>query len=185
MRSTAIAGLCVAGVSALALVTVSAQQKPDPRVGLKPGLHDAGEAAWNLERVVNLPKPDGFFDPKAPGGNPAPPEPDPKAPPDPKKPDPDAPPPFDPVVWDRRRFEVFWNWRYRFEAYTPPALRQLGYYALPLLYGYDVVGWANVSLAGGRIDAKLGFIGGPPKEPAFRRGLDAELAAMESFLGDP
>ncbi|HXI30164.1 MAG TPA: hypothetical protein VNG89_17120, partial [Vicinamibacterales bacterium] len=104
MRSTAIAGLCVAGVSALALVTVSAQQKPDPRVGLKPGLHDAGEAAWNLERVVNLPKPDGFFDPKAPGGNPAPPEPDPKAPPDPKKPDPDAPPPFDPVVSNRLGF---------------------------------------------------------------------------------
>ena len=27
--------------------------------------------------------------------------------------------PFDPVVWDRRRFELFWGWAYRFEAYTP------------------------------------------------------------------
>ena len=27
--------------------------------------------------------------------------------------------PFDPVVWDRRRFELLWNWPYRFEAYTP------------------------------------------------------------------
>ena len=27
--------------------------------------------------------------------------------------------PFDPVVWDRRRFESFWGWAYRFEAYTP------------------------------------------------------------------
>ena len=27
--------------------------------------------------------------------------------------------PFDPVVWDRRRFELLWNWAYRFEAYTP------------------------------------------------------------------
>src|SRR5262245_31976103 len=106
MKSAVITGLCVAGITALALVTPAAQQKPDPRVGLKPGLHDAGEAAWNLERVVNLPKPDGFFDPKAPGGNPAPPEPDPKAPPDPKNPprDPDAPPPFDPVASNRLGF---------------------------------------------------------------------------------
>jgi hypothetical protein len=106
MRSTAITGLCVAGISALTLATLAAQQKPDPRVGLKPGLHDAGEAAWNLERIVNLPKPDGFFDPKAPAGNPAPPEPDPKAPADPNKPkvDPDAPPPFDPVASNRLGF---------------------------------------------------------------------------------
>ena len=27
--------------------------------------------------------------------------------------------PFDPVVWDRRRFEMLWDWAYRFEAYTP------------------------------------------------------------------
>ena len=54
----AMPGLCVAALCAAALATVSAQQKPDPRVGLKPGLHDAGEAAWNLERVVNLPKPE-------------------------------------------------------------------------------------------------------------------------------
>ncbi len=31
--------------------------------------------------------------------------------------------PFDPVVWDRRRFELFWGWAYRFEAYTPAAKR--------------------------------------------------------------
>jgi uncharacterized protein YcaQ len=24
--------------------------------------------------------------------------------------------PFDPVVWDRRRFELLWGWAYRFEA---------------------------------------------------------------------
>jgi hypothetical protein len=98
--------LCAAAVCALALATVSAQPKPDPRVGLKPGLHDAGEAAWNLERVVNLPKPEGFFDPKAPAGNPAPPERDPKAPPDPNNPppDPDKPPPFDPVASNRLGF---------------------------------------------------------------------------------
>ena len=46
----------------------------DPRVGLKPGYHDAGEAARNMQLVATLPKPDGFFDPKAPAGPPTPPE---------------------------------------------------------------------------------------------------------------
>jgi hypothetical protein len=51
----------------------------DPRVGLKPGFHDAGEAAKNLERIASLPKPEGFFDPKAPFGNPLPAEQPPAA----------------------------------------------------------------------------------------------------------
>src|SRR5690242_18204710 len=48
--------------------------------------------------------------------------------------------PFDPVVWDRRRFEIFWGWPYRFEAYTPASKRVRGYYALPLLWCDAVVG---------------------------------------------
>ena len=42
----------------------------DPRIGLKAGLYDAGEAAFGLERLVSLPKPPGFapvpVDPNAP-----------------------------------------------------------------------------------------------------------------------
>ena len=90
--------------------------------------------------------------------------------------------PFDPIVWERRRFEQLWGWEYRFEAYTKPEQRRFGYYAMPLLWGYDVIGWANVSMRGGRLDADLGFIRARPKDPGFRHGLDAELAAMERFL---
>jgi hypothetical protein len=46
----------------------------DPRVGLKPGLRDAGKVARHLELVASMPKPPGFFDPKAPLGEPTPPE---------------------------------------------------------------------------------------------------------------
>ena len=53
---------------------------------------------------------------------------------------------------------------------------------MPLLWGYDIIGWANVSLKDGRLDPDIGFVGTRPRDPAFRRGLDAELAAMESFL---
>ena len=57
--------------------------------------------------------------------------------------------PFDPVVWDRRRFELFWGWAYRFEAYTPAPKRKLGYYALPLLWRDRVIGWGNLSVVKG------------------------------------
>lgn len=90
--------------------------------------------------------------------------------------------PFDPVVWERRRFEHLWGWDYRFEAYTKPEQRRFGYYAMPLLWGYDIIGWANVRMADGRLDVDLGYIGTRPNEPAFRRALDAEVAAMETFL---
>src|SRR5690349_5917007 len=50
------------------------QQQTDPRVGLKPGLRDAGQAARNMELVASLPKPAGFFDPKTPAGPEVPPE---------------------------------------------------------------------------------------------------------------
>ncbi len=90
--------------------------------------------------------------------------------------------PFDPLVWDRRRFQHLWGWEYKFEAYVPPPQRRLGYYALPLLWGDAVIGWANVAMAGGRIDARLGYAGRQPRSQAFRRALDAELARMERFL---
>jgi hypothetical protein len=38
----------------------------DPRAGLKPGFADAGEAIWNLRKVVSLRKPAGFFNPDNP-----------------------------------------------------------------------------------------------------------------------
>ena len=46
----------------------------DPRVGLKAGLRDAGQAARHMDLVTSLPKPEGFFDPKSPAGEPTPAE---------------------------------------------------------------------------------------------------------------
>jgi uncharacterized protein YcaQ len=80
--------------------------------------------------------------------------------------------PFDPLVWDRRRFELFWGWAYRFEAYTPVKKRKLGYYALPLLWRDEMVGWANLGWKDGALTAALGFVKERP----------AELAHMKLFL---
>ena len=45
----------------------------DPRASLKPGFRDAGQVARHMELVSTMPKPQGFFDPKAPAGSPTPP----------------------------------------------------------------------------------------------------------------
>ena len=91
--------------------------------------------------------------------------------------------PFDPVVWDRRRFELFWGWAYRFEAYTPALKRVRGYYALPLLWRGQVIGWGNVAVQDGALNSELGFVAGrAPRDAAFRQAWDAERARLEAFL---
>ncbi len=91
--------------------------------------------------------------------------------------------PFDPVVWDRRRFEIFWGWAYRFEAYTPAPKRRLGYYALPLLWHERVIGWANVAVVDGTLATGFGYASGAPRDASFRAALADELDRMRSFLG--
>jgi uncharacterized protein YcaQ len=91
--------------------------------------------------------------------------------------------PFDPIVWDRRRFELMWGWPYRFEAYVPAPKRKLGYYALPILWRDEIPGWCNVAVAAGELVAQPGFVTGrPPAEPEFAREFAAELARMREFL---
>lgn len=91
--------------------------------------------------------------------------------------------PFDPVVWDRRRFEQFWGWAYRFEAYTPRPKRKLGYYALPLLWHEQVIGWGNLSIKAERLIAQIGYRARAPRGALFQRALAAEIARCAKFLG--
>jgi len=94
--------------------------------------------------------------------------------------------PFDPVVWDRRRFELLWGWQYRFEGYTPAAKRKLGYYALPLLWRDRVIGWGNVSASEGKLSMDLGYVAGrAPRDRAFARELEAERERLRVFLYGP
>ena len=91
--------------------------------------------------------------------------------------------PFDPLVWCRRRFEHLWGWEYRFEAYTKSEKRLRGYYALPLLWRDAVIGWVTIARTAHGLDVRPGFIAGRPDDADFNRAFDAEMAAMEAFLG--
>jgi uncharacterized protein YcaQ len=91
--------------------------------------------------------------------------------------------PFDPVVWDRARFELLWGWVYRFEAYTPASKRKLGYYAMPMLWRDRVIGWGNLGIKNHKLESHFGFIEShPPRDPFFRRELEAELDRVRAFL---
>jgi uncharacterized protein len=86
-------------------------------------------------------------------------------------------------VWDRARFERFWGWAYRFEAYTPVAKRKLGYYALPMLWREQVIGWTNLALIDDALTSDVGYVAGrPPRDRQFRSALEAEIERIRVFL---
>jgi hypothetical protein len=80
MRSVSVRILCASAVLLGGVVYGGAQERQagpattDPRIGLKAGFSDAGEAIRNLEKVATLPTPVGLFYPNAPAGEPTPPE---------------------------------------------------------------------------------------------------------------
>jgi uncharacterized protein len=61
--------------------------------------------------------------------------------------------PFDPLVIQRKRLALFFDYEHRFEAYLPKAKRVFGYLALPVLIGDEVV--AAIDLRADRSARKL------------------------------
>lgn len=90
--------------------------------------------------------------------------------------------PFDPVVWDRRRFAHLWGWAYRFEAYTPAAKRQFGYYALPMFWADKAIGWVNCDPKNGWALTTT-FIEAAPAGTTFRRAFEQEVTRLAEMLG--
>lgn len=93
--------------------------------------------------------------------------------------------PFDPLVWDRHRFAHLWDWHYRFEAYLPAAKRQFGYYAMPMLWRDDIIGWVNISTPDGKLVVERGFKKPIPRDRTFEKEFEAEVARLGEFLQRP
>ncbi len=61
--------------------------------------------------------------------------------------------PFDPLIIQRKRLQLFFDYGHRFEAYVPKEKRMLGYFALPVLLGDEVI--AAIDLKADREKQKL------------------------------
>ena len=47
--------------------------------------------------------------------------------------------PFDPLIIQRKRLNLFFQYQHLFEAYVPKAKRIMGYFTLPVLAGEEIV----------------------------------------------
>lgn len=59
----------------------------------------------------------------------------------------------------------------------------MGHYALPLLWGEQVIGWCNLAVRDARLVVDPGFVTKRPSGAAFRQAFDDELQRMSDFLG--
>ena len=94
--------------------------------------------------------------------------------------------PFDPLVIQRKRTELFFGYGHRFEAYVPKEKRLFGYFALPVLVGDDIV--AAVDLKTDRKARKLlmqkwSWVGSAAKgaRKELKRRIEEELHRFERF----
>jgi uncharacterized protein YcaQ len=91
--------------------------------------------------------------------------------------------PFDPLVNQRKRLQLFFDYEHRFEAYVPKEKRVFGYFALPVLFGDEIV--AAIDLKTDREQDKLlvqrwTWIGrGSPR--SHKRAIEEELGRFERF----
>jgi len=95
--------------------------------------------------------------------------------------------PFDPLMIQRKRTRLFFDYGHRFEAYVPKEKRLFGYFALPVLVGDRIV--AAIDLKTDRkaqavLVQKWTWVGDGPRQ-GLKRRIEEELHRFERFqLGD-
>ncbi len=97
--------------------------------------------------------------------------------------------PFDPLIIQRKRTELFFGYGHRFEAYVPKEKRLFGYFALPVLVGDEIV--AAIDLKTDRQNRKLlmqkwswvgkGKAAKGDARKALKRRIEEELDRFERF----
>jgi uncharacterized protein len=91
--------------------------------------------------------------------------------------------PFDPLIIQRKRLELFFDYQHRFEAYVPKEKRVFGYFACPVLVGEEIV--AAMDLKTDRTRQKLLIQKwtwvGKGSARAHKRKIEEQLHSFERF----
>jgi uncharacterized protein len=91
--------------------------------------------------------------------------------------------PFDPLVIQRKRLQLFFNYEHRFEAYLPKVKRLYGYFGLPVLVDEQIV--AVIDLKADRERRELQVQQwhwlGRSKRAALKAAIENRLHAFEQF----
>jgi uncharacterized protein YcaQ len=95
--------------------------------------------------------------------------------------------PFDPLIIQRKRTHLFFDYEHRFEAYVPKVKRRFGYFALPVLVDDEIV--AALDLKTDRQNRRLlmqkwNWVGGGAAKGSRRdlkRRIEEELHRFERF----
>jgi uncharacterized protein YcaQ len=95
--------------------------------------------------------------------------------------------PFDPLIIQRKRLRLFFEYEHRFEAYVPKEKRVLGYFALPVLIGDRIV--AAIDLKAdrqrGRLLVQRWTWVGKGAELKHKARIEQELHRFERFQNGP
>ncbi|HAY07900.1 MAG TPA: cytoplasmic protein [Hyphomonas sp.] len=91
--------------------------------------------------------------------------------------------PFDPLIIQRKRLNLVFDYDHRFEAYVPKEKRLFGYFTLPVLVGDEIV--AAIDLKTERAAEKLRIQQwswvGRGSQDAHQRQIEEELHRFEKF----
>jgi uncharacterized protein YcaQ len=91
--------------------------------------------------------------------------------------------PFDPLIIQRKRLQLFFGYDHRFEAYVPKPKRVYGYFALPVLVGDEIV--AAIDLKADRTNRRLLVQQwtwlGHGRAAAHKARIEQELHRFERF----
>ena len=92
--------------------------------------------------------------------------------------------PFDQVIWDRRRTEELFDFRFRLEIYVPIDKREYGYFVLPVLHGDRLIGRIDPLYDRTKRRLNVNAVYAEPDAPKEAGEAVAEsIAALAEWLG--
>lgn len=91
--------------------------------------------------------------------------------------------PFDPLIIQRKRLQMLFNYEHRFEAYVPADKRVLGYFALPVLAGDEIVAAIDLKMdrKNGRLQQQKWTWFVDDRREGLKPAIERALERFETF----